>query len=138
MELIAVVRKGATSAQRFDDARALLDHGFAGYVLHTVTPETALPPVPVTLGTQATVQPVLEAGSALLLEKSRAGDLQQSVALEPSVAAPVAKGDPLGTLTVTSGEDVVAELPLVAGEDVPRITYGQMLARLLRMAFLAG
>ena len=72
-----------------------------------------------------------------MLEKSRAGDLQQSVVLEPSVAAPVTKGDPLGTLTITSGEDVVAELPLVAGEDVPRITYGQMLVRLLRIAFLA-
>ena len=57
--------------------------------------------------------------------------------LTPQVEAPVAKGDPLGTLTVTSGEDVVAELPLVAGEEVPRITYGQMLRRVLRMAFLA-
>lgn len=137
MELIAVIMKDATSAQRFEDAKTLLSYGFSSYALKQITPDTALPPVPVTLGTQATVQPVLEEGSALLLEKSRAGDLQQSVTLEPSVAAPVSKGDPLGTLTVTSGEDVVAELPLVAGEDVPRITYAQMLARLLRMAFLA-
>ena len=137
MELIAVIMKDATSAQRFEDAKTLLSYGFSTYALKQITPDAALPPVPVTLGTQATVQPVLGEGSALLLEKSRAGDLQQSVTLEPSVAAPVAKGDPLGTLTVTSGEDVVAELPLVAGEDVPRITYGQMLVRLLRMAFLA-
>ena len=137
MELIAVIMKDATSAQRFEDARTLLSYGFSTYALKQITPDAALPPVPVTLGTQATVQPVLGEGSALLLEKSRAGDLQQSVTLEPSVAAPVAKGDPLGTLTVTSGEDVVEELPLVAGEDVPRITYGQMLVRLLRMAFLA-
>ena len=40
--------------------------------------------------------------------------------------------------TVTSGEDVIAELPLVAGEDVSRVTYGQMLRRVLQMAFLAG
>ena len=137
MELIAVIMKDATSAQRFEDAKTLLSYGFSTYALKQITPDAALPPVPVTLGTQATVQPVLGEDSALLLEKSRAGDLQQSVTLEPSVAAPVAKGDPLGTLTVTSGEDVVAELPLVAGEDVPRITYGQMLMRLLRMAFLA-
>ena len=137
MELIAVIMKDATSAQRFEDAKALLSYGFSTYALKQITPDTALPPVPVTLGTQATVQPVLGENNALLLEKSRAGDLQQSVVLEPSVAAPVTKGDPLGTLTITSGEDVVAELPLVAGEDVPRITYGQMLVRLLRIAFLA-
>lgn len=137
MELIAVIMKGATSPQRFEDAKTLLSYGFSTYALKRITPESALPPVPVKLGTQATVQPVLEKGTALLLEKSRAGQLAQSVTLTPQVEAPVAKGDPLGTLTVTSGEDVVAELPLVAGEEVPRITYGQMLRRVLRMAFLA-
>ena len=136
MELIAAVMKGATSAQRFEDAQTLLSYGFANYALRNITPDAPLPPVPVELGTQATVQPVLAEGGALLLEKSRAGSLGQSVTLEPSVPAPVALGDRLGTLTVTSGEEVVAELPLLAGEEIPRITYGQMLARLLRTAFL--
>lgn len=40
-------------------------------------------------------------------------------------------------LTVSSGEEVVAEIPLLAGEEVPRITYGQMLLRLLRLALLS-
>jgi D-alanyl-D-alanine carboxypeptidase (penicillin-binding protein 5/6) len=138
MELIAAVMKGATSAQRFEDAQTLLSYGFANYALRNITPDAPLPPVPVELGTQATVQPVLAEGGALLLEKSRAGSLGQSVTLEPSVSAPVALGDRLGTLTVTSGEEVVAELPLLAGEEIPRITYGQMLARLLRTAFLGA
>ena len=77
-------------------------------------------------------------GSALLLEKAKAGNLTQSVTLEEAVAAPVALGDRLGTLTVTSGEEVVAEIPLLAGEEVPRVTYGQMFLRLLRTACLAG
>jgi len=54
------------------------------------------------------------------------------------VEAPVAKGTPLGTLTITSGEETVAELALVAGEEIPRITFGQMLLRVLQTAFLAG
>ena len=138
MELIAVIMKGATSAQRFEDAQALLSHGFASYALRKIVPDQALPPVPVELGAQATVQPVLGEGGTLLLEKAKAGDLRQSVALEEGVPAPVALGDRLGTLTVTSGEEVVAEIPLLAGEEVPRVTYGQMLARLLREACLAG
>lgn len=137
MELIAVIMKDATSAQRFEDAKALLSYGFSAYALKAITPETPLAPVPVELGTQATVQPVLGEGSALLLEKSKAGDLQQSVTLAESVAAPVAVGTPLGTLTVTSGEEVVAEIPLLAGEEVPRITYGQLLLRVLQTAFLS-
>lgn len=137
MELIAVIMKDATSAQRFEDAKALLSYGFSTYTLKKVLPETPLAPVPVELGTQATVQPVLGDGGTLLLEKSSAGDLQQSVTLADSVSAPVARGDQLGTLTVTSGEKAVAEIPLLAGEEVPRITYGQMLLRLLRTGFLS-
>ena len=137
MELIAVIMKDATSAQRFDDAKALLSYGFSTYTLKTIAPETPLAPIPVELGTQATVQPVLGDGNSLLLEKARAADLQQTVSLVETIPAPVTAGDRLGTLTVTSGEEVVAELPLLAGESVPRITYSQMLLRLLRVAFLS-
>ena len=35
-------------------------------------------------------------------------------------------------------EEAVAEIPLLAGEEVPRVTYGQMFLRLLRTACLAG
>lgn len=138
MELISVIMKGASSAQRFEDAKALLSYGFSTYALKTIVPEEALPPVPVELGTQATVQPVLGEGNVLLLEKARAGGLTQTVELVDSVAAPVEAGDRLGTLTVTAGEETAAEIPILAGETVPRVTFSQMLRRLLRTAFLAG
>jgi len=138
MELISVIMKDANPTQRFEDAKTLLSYGFSNYALKTITPETPLAPVPVQLGTQATVQPVLGEGSALLLEKAKAGQLSQSVALAESVTAPVALGAQLGTLTVTSGEEVVAQIPLLAGEEVPRITYVQMLLRTLKVAFLSA
>ena len=136
MELIAVILKGKTSPERFADAQTLLNYGFASYALKTVIPDEPLPPVPVTLGTQATVQPVLGEENQLLLEKAKTGELSQSVTLESSVQAPVAVGDRLGTLTVTFGEEVLVELPLLAGEEVPRITFRQMLPRVLRIACL--
>ena len=138
MELISVIMKDATSAQRFEDAKSLLSYGFSAYALKAIVPEEALPPIPVELGTQATVQPVLGEGNVLLLEKSKAGALTQTVELAGSASAPVAAGDRLGTLTVTAGEETVAEIPILAGETVPRITFSQMLVRLLRIAFLAG
>lgn len=138
MELISVIMKAPTSAQRFDDAKALLSYGFSTYALETIVPQEALPPIPVELGTQATVQPVLGEGTALLLEKAKAGQLSQSVELAESAAAPVARGDTLGTLTVTAGEETVAQIPIVAGEDVARVTFSQMFTRLLRLAFLGG
>jgi D-alanyl-D-alanine carboxypeptidase (penicillin-binding protein 5/6) len=135
MELIAVIMKAPTSAQRFEDAKALLSYGFSTYALVKTAPEQALPPIPVTLGAQATVQPVLSQTS-LLTEKARAAALEKTVSLPESVAAPIKKGDALGTLTVSSDGEVLAELPLLAGEDVPQITWWEMTRKLLRSAFL--
>ena len=54
------------------------------------------------------------------------------------LTAPVAAGDPLGTLTVTSGGETVASIPIVAGETVERLTFGQVFGQLLKMALMAG
>ena len=137
MELIAVIMKAPTSAQRFEDAKSLLSYGFSTYALVKATPDAALPPVSVSLGTQSTVQPVASE-SSLLLEKAKAANLEKSVTLAEQADAPIAKGDVLGTLTVSSGGETLAEVPLVAGEDVPRITWSALALRYLRTAFLGG
>lgn len=137
MELIAVVMKAPTSNERFADAQTLLNYGFAGYTLVHVTPEQALPPIDVVLGSQDTVQPVLSGNTALLLPKDQAGALEQTVSLPPSVEAPVEREQQLGTLTITAGTEEVARLPLTAGEAVARLTWGQMVLRLLKMGCFA-
>ena len=138
MELIAVILKGRTSDERFADARALLDYGFATYCLVTVTPDEALQPLRVNLGERSVVQPVLSRENTLMLEKTAANSLQKELALPESVGAPVAEGDRLGELRVTDGSgETVAVLPILAGESVPHITWGQMFRRVLRVAFCA-
>ena len=39
-------------------------------------------------------------------------------------------------MTVTAGGETVAEIPILAGESVARLTYGQLLLRCLRSALL--
>ena len=137
-ELIAVVLGGSTSDKRFADAKALLNYGFASYALVTVVPESPLPAVPVTLGTQKTVQAVLTENNALLLEKSRAGSLTQSLSLPDRIEAPVSAGELLGSLDVFDTEGaLVSSLPLLAGEDVPRVTWRQLFRRCVETAFCA-
>ena len=136
MELIAVILGGSTSDKRFSDAKALLNYGFAAYSLVTVTPEAPLPAVPVTLGTQKTVQSVLTSENALLLEKSRANGLTQAVSLPESIDAPVEEGEPLGTLDIFDADGTpVASLPLLAGESIPHLTWSELFCRLLKLAY---
>lgn len=113
-----------------------MNYGFAAYSLVTVTPESPLPAVPVTLGTQKTVQSVLTSENALLLEKSRANGLTQAVSLPESIDAPVEEGEPLGTLDIFDANGTpVASLPLLAGESIPHLTWSELFCRLLKLAY---
>ncbi len=122
MELIAVVLGSETSAQRFDTAKALLDYGFGCYTLARLSPQ--LPTVPVVLGEQDEVSAALTGEIVLVVEKGQESALTTEVTLPEQVDAPVAVGDPLGTLAVMLEGKTVAEYPLAAGEDVARLTLG--------------
>ena len=132
MELIAVVLGGETSQQRFEDAKTLLNYGFSAYALADVTPAEA-PLVPVRLGRSPTVAAELPQ-SKLLVSKGQAGSLTQAVTLREDLSAPIAKGSPVGTLTVKSGDTVLAELPLTSAADVERMSWSDLFLRLLQGA----
>ena len=139
MELIAVIMKGNTSDSRNADAKTLLNYGFSTYTLVDIQPEEPLPVLPVTLGTADTVSAVLpEEGRTLLLEKSQTGGLTQTVELPETVTAPVCAGDRLGTLTVSREGTVALAIPIVAGETVERLTWGQTVTQMLRTAIFCG
>ena len=123
----------------FEDAKALLNYGFSTYGLVHASPEEPLPPVPVQLGAQGTVQPRVDPAEGLLLaEKSRLQGLEQTVTLPESAEAPVRQGDVLGTLTVTQNGETVLEVPIRAAETVEKLTFGQMLLRLARTMCFCG
>ena len=136
MELIAVVLRGETSAKRFQDARTLLSYGFAHYALRSIEPETPPEPVPVDRGAVDFVDAVPDGNCTLLLDKDKAALLRQEITLEERLTAPVEQGQQIGVLSAYAGDELLAEIPLLAAYDVPRITYGQMFLRVLRMAFL--
>ena len=138
MELIAVILKAPTSAQRFAGAQALLNYGFASYGLAEIQTPGDLSPIPVRLGAEKAVTARLEVETALLAAKEKLGALETELTMETELSAPVAEGQEVGRLTVTSGGETLAEFPLVADRAVARLTYWQLLQRCMRMAFLGG
>lgn len=131
MELIAVVLHCASSTDRFESAKALLNYGFSNYAL--VTPEPGeLPAVPVTLGTAAEITPVLADETPILIDKALAAGVETRVCVDESVTAPVEAGQTLGTLTITSGSQTIAERDLVAPEAVGALRWGDVYLQMLR------
>lgn len=130
-ELIAVVLHCASSTDRFESAKALLNYGFSNYAL--VTPEPGeLPAVPVTLGTAAEITPVLADETPILIDKALAAGVETRVCVDESVTAPVEAGQTLGTLTITSGGQTIAERDLVAPEAVGALRWGDVYLQMLR------
>ncbi len=132
IELIAVVLGAKTSSGRFADAKALLDYGFAGWALVTPDLDVELPPVPVELGQADAATPVLADAGKILIEKGQQSQITRETELAPGLTAPVRRGDRLGTLTVKAGDQVLKTIPLVAEQDVARLTAAQILLRLFK------
>ena len=136
MELVAVVMGSETSAKRFAGCKAMLDYGFANYAIVTPQmPQSAS--VPVTLGTQKQVNAIPGSQDALLIDKAQKSQVSTRVTLEKGVSAPVSKGQRLGTLEILSGEQVIAQIPLLAEDSVPKLTFRQLFTEMLRKVVMA-
>lgn len=138
MELIAVVMKAPTTAQRFQDASCLLDYGFANYALLTPQPEGPLAPIDVLLGQSKTVQPQLQRECRLLVEKAQADQITTRVDLARDVQAPVDPGQTLGEFQVYVGEQLRDTVPIVAAQGVDRLSVPGLFSQLLRRLLFAG
>ena len=138
MELIAVIMKGETADKRNTDAKALLNYGFSTYALVSAAPEESLPVLPVSMGETEQVPLMLpEEGVTALVEKGRANALTRRIDLPEGLTAPVAAGQPVGTLTLLDGETEVLSVPILAAEDVPQRSWGSLFVQLLRTVSFA-
>lgn len=131
VEYIAVVLRAATSADRFESAKALLNYAFANYGIAPLRPAEALPPVRVELGASDSVQPVYAGSEYVLEERGVLSDLEYELELAESVEAPVSEGQRLGVLTVRSGGSVLARVDITASSAVERLSFGDVYLRIL-------
>lgn len=137
MELIAVVMGAETSQSRNAACKSLLDYGFANFAVVSPDLSDCENQIPVRLGKDAGVSAVPEADMALLIDKAQKSGVTSEVTLEPTVTAPVSRGQRLGTLTVKSGDQVLKEVPLVAAQAVERLSYGEIYRMVLMRAAMA-
>lgn len=132
MRLIAVVLGSDASQTRFDEARSMLEYGFASVQLFTPISEgdSLDMTVPVRLGGRDGVSVVSGGTGTLLLRRGEQSGISLEAALLERVTAPVHRGDVLGEIRVRRGDEILMTIPAVAGEDV---ALPGMLSSLLRI-----
>ena len=117
-------------------AAKMLDFGFANYALFTQE-EAALDEITLTGGVKNTLKIKREAFSSLL-EKGDISKIKTVTELTEGVAAPVKKGDVIGTVTYKCGETVIGKANVVANEDGEKMGFFTMMWKILRAMMCAG
>jgi D-alanyl-D-alanine carboxypeptidase (penicillin-binding protein 5/6) len=139
IQLVAVVLGGTSESDRFAQARRLLDWGFQHYAITQVaSAETTVGLLPVTDYLDRRV-PAVVAQDAAVPVFDLDGDVSTKVDLLSEIDAPVKAGDRVGTVSVVQGSRLLAQVPVVAAEDVaePDVwdTIGIWFTRLWRTVF---
>ena len=131
LQLVAVVMGCETSQKRFAACKSMLDYGFANFAL--IQPEIpAETGVPVKLGVEDTVKAIPAQDGTMLIDKGQKASVTSEIVLEEEVTAPISQGQRLGTMTIKAGEQILAEIPMVAESSIAKLTFWQVYKQLLR------
>lgn len=133
MRLVAVVLGTPVSQTRFDEARAMLNYGFASYQRTVIARggDLLAESLPVKNGSADSVELALGSGLSMLLRTGQSSKLKMEAALPEYVEAPVRQGDVLGIISVLLDGKVIAKLNCVAAGDVPKVGWMEGLERIL-------
>lgn len=129
-ELVAVVLGGPTSAERFSDAKALLDYGFASFAVYHPSP-LDVTEVRVKGGKKPCVK-IESTPTPILVKKGLEGKIEAQVVLADKVTAPVEKGQTVGEIKYVANGEVLASNKIVTVEEVGKAGFFDVFASLLK------
>lgn len=132
--IIAIVVGADSDRMRTSEAQRLLNLGFTRWeVMRVGGVERELATVRVWKGDARAVGLALAGETLLAVPRERSGTIRPTIEVRQLVEAPVAAGQALGRLRLLSGEQVLAEYPLVARQSVP---VGGFVRRMIDTALL--
>ena len=117
--LLSIVLGAASENARANESQKLLNWGYTAFdsvKLFDAGQAAATPAI--WKGTQSTLKIGREQAIVITVPSGSAGKVSTEIVRQDPLLAPFTKGQPVGTLRVKLGEQQVAELPLVALEDV--------------------
>lgn len=135
LSLIAVVMGSPTKEARNALAASLLDFGFANYGCYSSSSE-AMNDIRITGGVGNTLATIKEGFSATV-EKSRASKIEVRVDIPEKLAAPIAEGEKVGTVTYLENGKEIGTADILAAHSVDKITFSSLFPRMLAW-FLMG
>lgn len=128
LKLIAVIMASPTRDTRNAAAASLLDYGFANYSVYKDEPEV-FSDIYVTGGVNRAASGK-STGFSLVVPKGETSKVERLVDVPEKLAAPIASGQKIGTITYTIGGKTVGTADILAAEQTDKISFLTLLLRL--------
>lgn len=127
VSLVAVVLGCKTGKERFSDAAALLDYGFANISVKELKLPDDMPlELKVDGGMEKTVNLNCDSSSKVVVDKGNNVEIKTSIDLPESVTAPIKENQKLGTLTYSIDGKTVKTCDITAADSVEEVSFGSV------------
>ena len=121
MELVAVALGSDNSSERFEDAKKMLNWGFANYEIHQPQIDMSLiTDVTVLYGKESVLKPIVETPRKILVKKGEGDKITQRVDMCVDVEAPVEKGQTLGKVYFEIDGKILDECTILTDKNYER------------------
>ena len=135
LSLVTVVLGSETGTERFKAAATLLDYGFANYKkTNLILPEDAPMEIKVKNGMENSVQLKYEIPKDIITESAKS-QLEAKVELPEEIEAPVTENQQLGTVSFYSGEEKIAEYPILSSGSSKEVNFQDIFAFMIKNLF---
>ncbi len=124
LHLVAVVMGSATSDERFNSAKAMLNWGFSNYVCYK--PEidtTSVKKINIQKGKVAFVETQIPEIPSMTLKKGEETGVVVKIEVDENLTAPIEKGQTLGVITVETPSKKKYEYKITAKEEVEKLSF---------------
>ena len=130
LSLICVIMGAETRDIRNEEAKKLLDWGFANFEMYSAP---AITPEPVTvLGGVDDRCEIIVPMFRCVVKKGTGADVKVSCEIAPELSAPIAQGQTVGTVTYRSGDQILGQVEVYTKSAVEKISFGELFLRMLR------
>ncbi len=129
MQLIAVTMKGQTSDKRFQDAKKLLDYGFANYSIYKAKTE-----IPTELSVKGGKNKTVKIGceyTDILVSKGLQNGIEEKIELESNLKAPIEKGTQVGKIVYIYNDSEIQSIPVYTLEDCDRLSLKDIIFKVI-------
>jgi len=130
LRLICVVMGIPEVRGHFQESMKIYNYGFAKYMYKEFAPAGSKQgEIVVVKGSKPVVELVAEQPVGACLEKGNDISCSVETKINPSVSAPVAKGQKLGEMIIYSGQEEQGRINLIAAEDIGKAGFLEMVKR---------